>query len=94
MIVVEAPEPTGGVPTVDSVIPEGKGLAGSSADLVATARAVGQALGLPMPASGSSDCRRASNPPTACSAWASSPSTTAAFARARSWVRCRPTVAS
>ncbi|SDM46044.1 L-threonine kinase [Streptomyces wuyuanensis] len=51
MIVGEAPEPTGGVLTLNSVIPEGKGLASSSADLVATARAVGQALGLPMPAS-------------------------------------------
>nr|WP_244165234.1 kinase [Streptomyces silaceus] len=39
----------GGVLTVSSVIPEGKGLASSSADLVATARAVGQALGVPMP---------------------------------------------
>ncbi|MDI9888824.1 kinase [Streptomyces sp. HNM0645] len=51
MIVEEAPRPTGGVLTVNSVIPEGKGLASSSADLVATARAVGQALGLAMPAS-------------------------------------------
>ncbi|MEV5981159.1 kinase [Streptomyces sp. NPDC052114] len=39
----------GGVLTVSSVIPEGKGLASSSADLVATARAVGQALDVPMP---------------------------------------------
>ncbi|MEI5006940.1 kinase [Streptomyces sp. PmtA] len=51
MIVGEAPQPTGGVLTLNSVIPEGKGLASSSADLVATARAVGQALGLAMPAS-------------------------------------------
>lgn len=51
MIVAEAPRPTGGVLTVNSVIPEGKGLASSSADLVATARAVGQALGLSMTAS-------------------------------------------
>ena len=54
-IVEQAPRPTGGVPTggvltVNSVIPEGKGLASSSADLVATARAVGQALGIAMPA--------------------------------------------
>ncbi|MEU5682678.1 GHMP family kinase ATP-binding protein [Streptomyces venezuelae] len=41
--------PPGGVLTVSSVIPEGKGLASSSADLVATARAVGRALGVPMP---------------------------------------------
>ncbi|MFD4628880.1 kinase [Streptomyces sp. NPDC058284] len=39
----------GGVLTVSSVIPEGKGLASSSADLVATARAVGRALGVAMP---------------------------------------------
>ncbi|MFD4583823.1 kinase [Streptomyces sp. NPDC058423] len=51
MIVGEATQPTGGVLTLNSVIPEGKGLASSSADLVATARAVGQALGLAMPAS-------------------------------------------
>ncbi|MEU6995377.1 kinase [Streptomyces sp. NPDC046465] len=41
--------PRGGVLTVSSVIPEGKGLASSSADLVATARAVGRALGVAMP---------------------------------------------
>ncbi len=50
MILEEAPRPTGGLLTVSSVIPEGKGLASSSADLVATARAVGQALNVPMPA--------------------------------------------
>lgn len=49
-IVEQTPRPTGGVLTVNSVIPEGKGLASSSADLVATARAVGQALGIAMPA--------------------------------------------
>ncbi|MFG2498069.1 kinase [Streptomyces sp. NPDC048441] len=43
--------PTGGTLHVNSVIPEGKGLASSSADLVATARAVGQALGVEMPPS-------------------------------------------
>ncbi|MGW7072013.1 GHMP family kinase ATP-binding protein [Streptomyces sp. NPDC054855] len=41
--------PSGGTLHVNSVIPEGKGLASSSADLVATARAVGQALGVEMP---------------------------------------------
>nr|WP_306335181.1 kinase [Streptomyces sp. KL118A] len=41
--------PPGGVLTLSSVIPEGKGLASSSADLVATARAVGRALDVPMP---------------------------------------------
>ncbi|AZM58043.1 kinase [Streptomyces sp. WAC 01529] len=53
MIVDLAPRGTrsagGGVLTVSSVIPEGKGLASSSADLVATARAVGRALGIAMP---------------------------------------------
>lgn len=51
MMLEEAGRPTGGLLTVSSVIPEGKGLASSSADLVATARAVGQALRLEMPAS-------------------------------------------
>ncbi|MFE0173360.1 kinase [Streptomyces sp. NPDC059002] len=53
MIADAAPRGTrpdrGGVLTVSSVIPEGKGLASSSADLVATARAVGRALDVPMP---------------------------------------------
>ncbi|MFE0098722.1 kinase [Streptomyces sp. NPDC059009] len=39
----------GGTLTLSSVIPEGKGLASSSADLVATARATGQALGVALP---------------------------------------------
>lgn len=43
--------PAGGTLRVNSVIPEGKGLASSSADLVATARAVGQALRVEMPPS-------------------------------------------
>ncbi|MEU5883719.1 hypothetical protein [Spirillospora sp. NPDC047279] len=50
MIVEELPRPVGGLLTVESMIPEGKGLASSSADLVATARAVGRALGTAMPA--------------------------------------------
>lgn len=49
MILQEMPVPLGGVLTLDSALPEGKGLASSSADLVATARAVGNALGIPMP---------------------------------------------
>ncbi|MGW2340049.1 GHMP family kinase ATP-binding protein [Streptomyces sp. NPDC001661] len=49
MICADAGLPAGGQLTVRSAIPEGKGLASSSADLVATARAVGRALGLPMP---------------------------------------------
>ncbi|MFD7506361.1 kinase [Streptomyces sp. NPDC059850] len=49
MIIEEAPVPMGGVLTLDSALPEGKGLASSSADLVATARAAGNALGMPMP---------------------------------------------
>src|SRR5262249_14244170 len=46
MILAEAGAPGGGVLTIDSSLPEGKGLASSSADLVATARAVGNALQL------------------------------------------------
>lgn len=40
----------GGVLTIDSTLPEGKGMASSSADLVATARAVGNALQVPLTA--------------------------------------------
>lgn len=40
----------GGVLTIESTLPEGKGLASSSADLVATARAVRNALGVTLPA--------------------------------------------
>jgi uncharacterized protein involved in propanediol utilization len=36
----------GGILTLDSDLPEGKGFASSSADLVATARAIGDALGI------------------------------------------------
>ncbi|MHB9755727.1 GHMP family kinase ATP-binding protein [Streptomyces sp. BYX5S] len=49
MICADAGRRAGGQLTVRSAIPEGKGLASSSADLVATARAVGRALGIPMP---------------------------------------------
>ncbi|MGP3924203.1 GHMP family kinase ATP-binding protein [Streptomyces sp. 8N616] len=49
MIMDEVREPTGGLLTIDSMLPEGKGLASSSADLVATARAVGNALDERMP---------------------------------------------
>ncbi|GAA3348510.1 kinase [Amorphoplanes nipponensis] len=49
MIMEDVPDPVGGLLTIDSTLPEGKGLASSSADLVATARAVGNALGVPMP---------------------------------------------
>ncbi|MFM9445930.1 kinase [Streptomyces acidiscabies] len=49
MIMEELPVPPGGLLTLDSTLPEGKGLASSSADLVATARAAGNALGIPMP---------------------------------------------
>ncbi|MFI0879799.1 kinase [Streptomyces sp. CS149] len=44
MMLEAAGRPTGGVLTLDSSLPEGKGLASSSADLVATARAIGNAL--------------------------------------------------
>ncbi|MFJ9041574.1 kinase [Streptomyces sp. NPDC102406] len=49
MILDDAGRPGGGVLRIDSTLPEGKGLASSSADLVATARAVANALGEPMP---------------------------------------------
>jgi uncharacterized protein involved in propanediol utilization len=49
MIMRDVSTPVGGLLTIGSTLPEGKGLASSSADLVATARAVGNALGEPMP---------------------------------------------
>ncbi|TQF02713.1 kinase [Kitasatospora acidiphila] len=49
MILEDSGRPLGGVLRIDSTLPEGKGLASSSADLVATARAVANALGEPMP---------------------------------------------
>ncbi|NEE20697.1 kinase [Streptomyces sp. SID7499] len=49
MILADAGRPAGGVLRIDSTLPEGKGLASSSADLVATARAVANALDVPMP---------------------------------------------
>nr|WP_206322369.1 kinase [Streptomyces sp. HNM0575] len=49
LIVEEEHRPVRGELALSSVIPEGKGLASSSADLVATARAVAKALGTPMP---------------------------------------------
>ncbi|WSG28443.1 kinase [Streptomyces europaeiscabiei] len=49
MILDDHPVPVGGVLVLESTLPEGKGFASSSADLVATARAVGNALGIPMP---------------------------------------------
>ncbi|MFB8141622.1 GHMP family kinase ATP-binding protein [Streptomyces parvus] len=49
MMMEELPVPLGGFLTLDSALPEGKGLASSSADLVATARAAGNALGILMP---------------------------------------------
>ncbi|MFC4496349.1 kinase [Streptomyces ovatisporus] len=49
MIAEEERRPVRGVLTVSSVIPEGKGLASSSADLVATARAMASTLRTPMP---------------------------------------------
>jgi L-threonine kinase len=44
MIMRTMPKPVGGVLTLDSGLTEGKGMASSSADLVATARAIGNAL--------------------------------------------------
>lgn len=49
LIAEELPAPVAGFLNLSSVIPEGKGLASSSADLVATARAVAKALNTPMP---------------------------------------------
>lgn len=49
MILEDAGVPVGGLLTVQSGIAEGKGLASSSADLVATARAVANAIGIDMP---------------------------------------------
>ncbi|MBT2400081.1 kinase [Streptomyces sp. ISL-100] len=50
MILQDVGRPAGGALKIDSMLPEGKGLASSSADLVATARAVANALDEPMPA--------------------------------------------
>lgn len=49
MIAEDAAWPGGGELTVSGVLPEGKGMASSSADLVATARAVSEALDVAMP---------------------------------------------
>ncbi|MEV6813967.1 kinase [Micromonospora sp. NPDC051296] len=49
MIIAETGERIGAHLSLDSGLPEGKGMASSSADLVATARAVGNALGVDMP---------------------------------------------
>ncbi len=49
MIMESSATPMGGLLTIESTLTEGKGLASSSADLVATARAVANALGEPMP---------------------------------------------
>ncbi|WP_257032535.1 MULTISPECIES: GHMP family kinase ATP-binding protein [unclassified Streptomyces] len=49
MVLESVPGRPGGVLTVDSNLPEGKGMASSSADLVAAARAVANAVGLDLP---------------------------------------------
>ncbi|MGW0551542.1 GHMP family kinase ATP-binding protein [Streptomyces altiplanensis] len=49
MVLECAGGPPGGVLTLDGNLPEGKGMASSSADLVATARAVANAVGLDLP---------------------------------------------
>lgn len=49
-MILEDEGAAGGLLRIDSTLPEGKGLASSSADLVAAARAVANALGTPMPA--------------------------------------------
>lgn len=54
--------PGGGTLTLSSELKEGKGMASSSADLVATARAVGKALGVRMPAATIEDFIRTIEP--------------------------------
>ncbi|MYX98592.1 kinase [Streptomyces sp. SID486] len=49
MVLAGAGARLGGVLTLDGTLPEGKGMASSSADLVAAARAVANALGTPLP---------------------------------------------
>lgn len=49
MILADERLPAAGTLRIDSTLPEGKGLASSSADLVATARAVANALDITMP---------------------------------------------
>jgi uncharacterized protein involved in propanediol utilization len=49
MILEELDLPVGATLQIESTLPEGKGLASSSADLVATARAIGNALQVSMP---------------------------------------------
>lgn len=53
---------TGGALTIESDIPEGKGLASSSADLVATSRAICAAFGTAVPAATLEDLLRAIEP--------------------------------
>lgn len=52
MIMESAGAPAGGLLVIDSDITEGKGLASSSADMIATARAVANALGLDLTPAG------------------------------------------
>ncbi|MFG2296400.1 kinase [Streptomyces sp. NPDC048603] len=52
----------GGVLEISADLPEGKGLASSSADLVATVRAVGDALGIALPPDRAEDFLRAVEP--------------------------------
>jgi uncharacterized protein involved in propanediol utilization len=49
MIIEDSSQRVGGLVSVESSLPEGKGMASSSADLVATARAVASALGIALP---------------------------------------------
>ncbi|WP_433498367.1 hypothetical protein ACQP1K_26330 [Sphaerimonospora sp. CA-214678] len=62
MILAAAGTRAGGVLTIGSSLPEGKGLASSSADLVATARAVGNALNLDLPPNTVEDLLRGIEP--------------------------------
>ncbi|MER7761430.1 kinase [Streptomyces sp. NPDC097619] len=61
-VLAAAGAPDGGVLEITADLPEGKGLASSSADLVATVRAVGDALGTVLPADRTEDFLRAVEP--------------------------------
>jgi L-threonine kinase len=54
--------PAGGLLRIDSELPEGKGMASSSADLVATARAVAEAVGARVTSTGIEDLLREIEP--------------------------------
>ncbi len=79
----------GGRLVIGSAIPEGKGLASSSADLVATARAVGNAFGVCCPGRPSRRCCGGSSRPTVSCTTRSRRSTIGRSGCARPSVSCR-----